>query len=118
MNDADTTIERLRRAVEDFINEREWKKYHTPKNLAMSLAIEAAELMEHFQWLDQDESLRVAESPSALSEVTEELADVLCYALSMANVLQVDISRAVLGKLEKNAVKYPADRFRGRYRAD
>ena len=118
MSDADTTVERLRDAMRAFVAEREWEKYHTPKNLAMSLAIEAAELMEHFQWLGSADSRAVAASPDVLAEVADELADVLCYALSLANVLQIDVSSAVLGKLEKNALKYPAERFRGRYRAD
>ena len=118
MSDADTTVERLRDAMRAFVAEREWEKFHTPKNLAMSLAIEAAELMEHFQWLGSADSRAVAASPDVLAEVADELADVLCYALSLANVLQIDVSSAVLGKLEKNALKYPAERFRGRYRAD
>jgi NTP pyrophosphatase (non-canonical NTP hydrolase) len=118
MNDADTTIETLRQAMRQFVAEREWEKYHTPKNLAMSLAIEAGELMEHFQWLEPAESHAVAASPGDKAEVADELADVLCYALSLANVLQIDVSSAVLGKLAKNALKYPAERFRGRYRAD
>ena len=118
MSDADTTVETLREAMRAFVAERAWEKYHTPKNLVMSLAIEAAELMEHFQWLDSDESHEIAGSPQALAEVGDELADVLCYALSLANVLHVDVSDAVLEKLRKNALKYPADRYRGRYRAD
>ena len=117
MSDADTTIESLRQAMRAFVAEREWEKYHTPKNLAMSLAIEAAELMEHFQWLDASESHAVAASPDDKAEVADELADVLCYALSLANVLQIDVSNAVLGKLKKNALKYPAEQFRGRHRA-
>ena len=118
MNDADTTIEALRQAMRAFVAEREWENYHTPKNLAMSLAIEAAELMEHFQWLEPAESREIASSPETMTEVADELADVLCYALSLANVLQIDVSSAVLGKLAKNALKYPAERFRGRFRAD
>ena len=118
MNDADTTIETLRQAMRRFVAEREWEKFHTPKNLAMSLAIEAAELMEHFQWLEPAESHAVAGSPKTVAEVADELADVMCYALSLANVLQLDVSNAVMGKLAKNALKYPADRFRGRFRAD
>ena len=118
MSDADTTIETLRQAMRLFVSEREWEKYHTPKNLAMSLAIEAAELMEHFQWLEPAESREIGASPETVAEVADELADVLCYALSLANVLQIDVSSAVLGKLQKNALKYPAARFRGRFRAD
>jgi dCTP diphosphatase len=118
MTDADTTVEMLRARVRAFVAEREWEKYHTPKNLAMSLAIEAAELMEHFQWLDPAESRAVAQDAAAGAAVAEELADVLCYALSLANALGIDVSSSVIAKLEKNARKYPADRFRGRYRAE
>jgi NTP pyrophosphatase (non-canonical NTP hydrolase) len=118
MSDADITIETLRQAMRNFVAERDWEKYHTPKNLAMSLAIEAAELMEHFQWLEPAESRGVADSPHAKAEVADELADVLCYALSLANALQIDVSSAVLAKLQKNALKYPIERFRGRFRAD
>ncbi len=118
MSDADTTVETLRESTRAFVAEREWEKFHTPKNLAMSLAIEAAELMEHFQWLEPAESHATANVPATKAAIADELADVLCYALSLANVLQIDVSNAVLGKLEKNALKYPAERFRGRYRAD
>jgi NTP pyrophosphatase (non-canonical NTP hydrolase) len=118
MSDADTTVEKLREAMRAFVAERAWEKYHTPKDLAMSLAIEAAELMELFQWLDPEESRAIADSPQQLAEVADELADVLCYALSLANVLEIDVSDAVTGKLRKNALKYPADQYRGRYRAD
>ena len=84
----------------------------------MSLAIEAAELMEHFQWLTIDQSRAVASQPDKLDEVADELADVLCYALALANELQIDVSDAVRNKMVKNAQKYPAAEFRGRYGAD
>jgi NTP pyrophosphatase (non-canonical NTP hydrolase) len=74
--------------------------------------------MEHFQWLEPNESREVTASPETKNEVAEELADVLCYALSLANVLQIDVSDAVLQKLQKNALKYPAEQFRGRFRLD
>ena len=74
MSDADTTVERLRDAMRAFVAEREWEKFHTPKNLAMSLAIEAAELMEHFQWLGSADSRAVAASPDVLAEVAEPFA--------------------------------------------
>jgi NTP pyrophosphatase (non-canonical NTP hydrolase) len=118
MSDADTSVQQLRDAMRAFVTDRQWQKYHTPKNLAMSLAIEAAELMEHFQWLDPAESRAVAASSDAKAQVADELADVLCYALSLANAMEIDVATAVFGKLAKNAAKYPADRFQGRYRAD
>ena len=115
MSDSTTTIADLRALIEDFVDRRDWHQFHAPKNLAMSLAIEAAELMEHFQWISADESRRVADEPARLAEVSDELADVLCYALAMANELRLDLSTAIRGKMAKNEQKYPADEYRGRY---
>lgn len=114
-HDADTSVAALREAVAKFVDERDWRQFHTPKNLAMSLAIEAAELMEHFQWLTPEQSRAVAGDAGKLHDVGEELADVLCYAFALANELQLDISDCVRRKLIRNAEKYPADEFRGRY---
>jgi dCTP diphosphatase len=116
MPDQTTTLAELRAAIERFVDERDWRQFHTPKNLSMAIAIESAELMEHFQWLGSEESRSVRESPENLAEVREELADIMCYALSFANALDIDIAAAVTDKLVKNARKYPADRFRGRFR--
>ncbi len=82
----------------------------------MSLAIEAAELMEHFQWLDVNESIEYGRDPASRTQVAEEIADVCCYLLSLVNALDIDLSEAVLAKLIKNAQKYPADKFHGRSR--
>lgn len=115
MNDQETTVSQLRELVRAFVDERDWRQFHTPKNLSMSLAIEAAELMEHFQWLTADESRSLAARPDKLAEVGEELADVLCYAFALANELGFDVSQAIRDKMVKNARKYPAAEFRGRY---
>jgi NTP pyrophosphatase (non-canonical NTP hydrolase) len=115
MNDRGTSVAQLRELVADFVRERDWRQFHTPKNLAMSLAIEAAELMEQFQWLTPEESRAVVGRPERLAAIAEELADVLCYALAMANELQVDLAAAVADKMAKNARKYPADTYRGRW---
>jgi dCTP diphosphatase len=114
MPDESTTVAQLRQAVEAFVDERDWRQFHTPKNLAMSLAIEAAELMEHFQWVDVAESVARGRDPARRVEIGEEIADVCCYLLSLANALDLDLSEAVIAKLRKNAQKYPADEFRGR----
>jgi NTP pyrophosphatase (non-canonical NTP hydrolase) len=116
--DATTTVAVLKRLVNDFVDERDWHRFHAPKNLAMSMAIEAAELMEHFQWISTEESRRVAQDAERLTAVGEELADVLCYALAMANELGLDLSTAICQKIVKNAQKYPAEEYRGRYGAD
>jgi NTP pyrophosphatase (non-canonical NTP hydrolase) len=113
--DEETTLAELRDIVRRFVDERDWRQFHTPKNLSMSLAIEAAELMEHFQWLTAEESCRVPEDAAKLSAAGEELADVICYALALANELKLDVSHAVRDKMLKNARKYPAEEYRGRY---
>jgi NTP pyrophosphatase (non-canonical NTP hydrolase) len=118
MSDSDTSVARLRELVEDFVARRDWHRFHTPKNLAMSLAIEAAELMEHFQWLTAEQSRAVTAQPEKLAEVAEELADVLCYALAMTNELGIDLSSAIRAKLVKNEQKYPAEQYRGRFGPD
>ena len=115
MADEKTTIAELKRLVERFVAERDWQQFHTPKNLSMALAIEAAELMEHFQWLEPDASRAVAQDPTKRAAVGEELADVVCYALAMASELGLDLSDALAAKMIKNATKYPVDVFRGRY---
>jgi NTP pyrophosphatase (non-canonical NTP hydrolase) len=105
----------LKELVADFVAQRDWQQFHSPKNLAMSLAIEAAELMEHFQWISPEESRQAAGEPARLAAIGEELADVLCYALAMANELGIDLSETIHAKMVKNAQKYPADEYRGRY---
>lgn len=116
--DTTTTIAELRALVRQFVEERDWRQFHAPKNLSMSLAIEAAELMEHFQWIDAAASRTLADDPSKLAAVGEELADVLCYALALANELGLDVSTAVRAKMLKNAQKYPIAEIRGRYGHD
>jgi dCTP diphosphatase len=115
MNDSDTTIAQLRENIRQFVTERDWEQFHSPKNLAMALAVEAAELMEHFQWIDIADSRRVIDDRQKLEQIGEELADVISYALALANELQLDVSDAVRRKMEKNAQKYPADEYRGRF---
>lgn len=115
MSDADTNVESLRALVRTFVEERDWRQFHAPKNIAMALAVEAAELMEHFQWLTVDQSRALADEPAQLADVAEELADVVSYALALANSLQIDLSSSVHDKMRKNADKYPADKYRGRY---
>jgi len=118
MTDSKTTLADLRRLVDRFVDERDWHQFHTPKNLAMSLAVEAAELMEHFQWLTAEQSRAVADEQDKLAAVGEELADVLCYVLAMANELGLDLSTALRRKIRKNEKKYPAPEYRGRFGPD
>lgn len=112
MGDTQTTLHDLKEKMATFVREREWEKFHTPKNLSMSIAIEAAELMEHFQWLTAEESMSLP--PDALAAIGEELADIVIYSLSLSNVLGLDLSETVLAKMEKNVRKYPSDKVRGK----
>ena len=114
-DDQATTVAELREIMRQFVDERDWQQFHSPKNLSMSMAIEVGELMEHFQWLTVAESNAVAEDRPAVAEIGEEMADVLCYLLGLANRLDVDLSQAVRNKMIKNRQKYPAEAFRGRY---
>jgi NTP pyrophosphatase (non-canonical NTP hydrolase) len=118
MNDHQTTVAELRDVVRQFVDERDWHQFHSPKNLSMSLAIEVAELMEHFQWITTDEAWQVGQVEDKREPIREELADVLCYVLALANELGIDLSRALADKMVKNAQKYPADEYRGRYGPD
>lgn len=109
-NDKQTTIEELRNLVSRFVRERDWEKFHTGKNISMSIAIEAAELMEHFQWSPGDEPVK----RETLEEVKQELADVVIYALDFCNLLNIDLSEAVRNKIRHNEKKYPAAKVRGK----
>jgi NTP pyrophosphatase (non-canonical NTP hydrolase) len=101
--------------VRQFVAQRDWNQFHTPKNLVMALAIEAAELMEHFQWIGVEQSRDVGRDADKRQQVGEELADVVCYALALANELDLDVSSTVRDKMQKNEAKYPAAEYRGRY---
>jgi NTP pyrophosphatase (non-canonical NTP hydrolase) len=118
VNDATTTVAQLRHVVQQFVDRRDWHQFHTPKNLAMSMAIEAAELMEHFQWLTPEQSRAVAGQQDKLPEVADEMADVFCYLLAMANELGLDLAGALDTKMAKNARKYPEEEYRGRFGPD
>jgi NTP pyrophosphatase (non-canonical NTP hydrolase) len=109
INDEKTSIANLRQAVARFIAARNWEPYHTPKNLAMSIAIEAAEIMEHFQWLTPEEASLRLQDPLSYAEVADELADVVIYCLSFANVTGIDISTSVFAKLNRNETRFPVE---------
>ena len=108
----------LRDKLRAFAQARDWEQFHTPKNLSMALMVEVAELMEHFQWLTCAQSAQLP--PQEKRAVAEELADVLLYLVRLSDRLNVDLLEAALQKLEKNALKYPAEQVRGsakKYRA-
>ena len=101
----------LRDTLRKFVAERDWDRFHSPKNLAMALSVEASELLEHFQWLTEAESHRLP--AEKLGQVRDEIADVLVYLVRLADKLEVDLLDAAARKIEKNALKYPAARVRG-----
>ena len=101
-----TDLVTLRDALRAFCTARDWHRFHTPKNLVMALSVEAAELVEHFQWATPEESLNPTAQQRA--EVADEIADVLIYLTELADVLGIDPIAAAREKIVKNAVKYPA----------
>jgi NTP pyrophosphatase (non-canonical NTP hydrolase) len=107
-------LHELRDALRRFSAERDWDRYHAPKNLAMALSVEAAELLEHFQWIGEEESKRLA--PDRIAKIREELADVLIYLVRLADKLDVDLLAAARDKLVLNAAKYPVGKARGNSR--
>jgi dCTP diphosphatase len=104
-------IKGLRDKLRQFAAERDWDQFHSPKNLAMALSVEAAELLEHFQWLSDAESAALA--PETRVKVREELADVLLYLIRLADKLDIDLATAAADKLSINAQKYPIQKARG-----
>jgi NTP pyrophosphatase (non-canonical NTP hydrolase) len=106
----------VRQQIAQFIDERKWQVYHTPKSLSMSIAIEAAELMEHFQWQGNEASRQVGRRDDVRAALADELADVLIYCLALANVLEVDVSEAVLAKLARNQQRFPPGQLPSRHR--
>ncbi len=108
------SLDELRGALRRFAAERDWDQFHCPKNLAIALSVEAAELLEHFQWMPEADSARL--SPEQHAKVREELADVLLYLVRLADRLEVDLLAAAGEKIDLNARKYPVDKARGNSR--
>jgi NTP pyrophosphatase (non-canonical NTP hydrolase) len=115
-DDGSTTLAQIKQIMREFVDERDWRQFHKPKNLSMSIAIEAAELMEHFQWTDGEPPEELQSDPERMTEVRRELADILCFAFSLADTLEIDVASAIHEKMEMNRKKYPADRYRGRFK--
>lgn len=105
-------VDRLRARLAAFVEERDWDQFHNPKNLAMALAAEAGELLEHFQWLSAEEAARLP--PDVRREVALEMADILLFLLRLSDKLGVDLLAAAENKLEINRKKYPVEKAKGR----
>ena len=99
-------IENLQKKYAEFKDTRNWEKFHEPKNIAMSISIEASELMEHFQWKDNVPIEKIKQDEELMAGVREELADVILYSLSMAQRMDIDIEEAVLKKLDENRERF------------
>ena len=115
MNDSNTTIIELKKIVEDFVNERDWSQFHNPKNLSMALAIEAGELMDIFKWNSTQECDDMMSEKNTRQDATDELADIMIYALAFSNRNNINISSAIEKKMIKNREKYPAEKFKGHF---
>jgi NTP pyrophosphatase (non-canonical NTP hydrolase) len=109
------SLEALRERLRNFVKERDWDQFHSPKNLAMAMIVEAAELVEHFQWMTEQESRELGQgsNPEKLAQVEHEIADTFVYLLRIAEVLGVDIIDAANRKIDLNALKYPVEKARG-----
>jgi NTP pyrophosphatase (non-canonical NTP hydrolase) len=118
MADAEVTVKELIDYMTDFVNQRDWEQFHSPKNLAIGLVIETGELLEHFQWISEEQSRKVVEDPAAFAEVRDEIADVLCYLLCLADSLGFDLSDAFYEKMKRTVAKYPAEKYRGKYKLE
>ena len=105
--DGRITVQELKEQVSRFRDERDWLKYDKPKDLAISISLEAAELLEHFQWKTDEQVNESLKDETNLGEVTNEVADVMIYCLGLSDVLRIDVSKAVERKLSKNSEKYP-----------
>lgn len=114
MQDATATLAKLKARVRAFARARDWEQFHSPKNLSMALAAEAAELMEPFLWAAPEASHALARQPKKRAAIEAELADVVIYALEFANMADIDLAAAITAKMAANAKKYPVEKARGR----
>ena len=104
-------LDKLTQQLREFASDRDWDQFHSPKNLSMALSVEASELLEHFQWLTEEQSNNLPNDK--LKEVEEEIADVFIYLLRLSDKLGIDILDAANNKIKQNAIKYPANQVRG-----
>lgn len=113
--DGSTTIEELKALIEEFVAQRDWAQFHSPKNLAMAIGVEAGELMDLFRWHSEPQSIRAMKNGKSRKAATEELADVVICALSFANRTEIDVAQAVKSKVIQNSRKYPVQTYKGRF---
>ena len=104
----------LSEQIRNFTRERDWEQFHSPKNLSMSIAIEAAELMEKFQWLSLEDSQKLIKKKQSRQEIEAELADIAIYVLDFCNLYDIDLSKDITKKLKHNERKYPTAKVKGK----
>lgn len=113
MPDSEVTLQEIKNRLEAFVAERDWAQFHSPKNLSMAIAAEAAELIEHFLWIDSADSREKVTDLKFRNQIEEELADIVIYALEFANACKIDVAEAVFNKIQRNALKYPVEKAKG-----
>lgn len=106
-------ISNLNNIIDEFVKDRDWEKFHSPKNLSMALSVEASELLEIFQWQTEEE---YKNDPEILSKASDEIADIFYYLLRISGKLNINIEEALLAKMKKNIEKYPTSKFHGNYK--
>ena len=113
VHDSDTTLSEAKQMISQFVEERDWLQYHDPKNLVMAMMSEVGELADQFRWVSNTESRALAISPEHAEEVSDELADIMMFAIEFASVCDIDIASAIITKLKKNAERYPIEKAKG-----
>lgn len=112
-SDQTTTIAEVKDVIERFVDARDWKQFHDPKNVAMALASEVGELLEHFRWVKSHEAFGVVQDATSAEAVASELADVVIFALDFATICGIDVTQAIVRKLELNERRYPVEKAKG-----
>lgn len=114
-HDQKYSIEQLKKIMDKFVEERNWRKYHTPKELSVALSVEAGELLELFLFKNSNKD-EIISNEKLMSELMDEIADIFAYLLSIVNALDIDLTYAFLEKMKKNEFKYPTSEFNGNYK--
>lgn len=113
VGDEDTSLKKIKEKVTKFTKERDWAQFHNPKELAISLNLEASELLELFQWKEKEEFEDLENNRKLIERIREELADILIYSINLANRTGIDLSNAILDKLKQNEKRYPIEKAKG-----
>ena len=114
MGDKKSTLDQVKKKIREFVRERDWEQFHSPKNISMSIAVEAAELMEHFQWLTEEQSRDLLKDKNKREEIEDELADIAIFILDFCNLFNIEFEEIIKTKLKKTAGKYPAHLVKGK----